>query len=427
VSTGPEAPSIIRVAHATKSYHLRQERSNLRGLIPGRFGELTGNDLFRALDDVTFDVRPGEAIGIVGQNGAGKSTLLKVLAGIIEPSSGTAEVRGKVSALIELGAAFEQSLTGRENVYFAAGLLGLSRAETKARFDSIVEFAGLEDFIDMPVKRYSTGMKARLGFAVATCIDPDILIVDEVLSVGDFAFQRKSLKRIREIHETGATLVLVSHSAWMMEQLCTRLLLLEHGALVLDGRPSEVMAAYHGEDHVAETDPSIPAPQFLRFKVDAAAPQPVEIESMWTVPEIIRPYDPIVVAARITVHRPTVGVLVMTFFTSGRAVFAERDLGPSDFLLHEGTWIVTAEIPHIPIATGLYMFRFAILPEDSEDPEQTFENALATAQAEFTIDGPVSARPGLYLDTAWQAQQIESSGPRGEPVTEHVPHRPEPA
>jgi len=407
MTPSPPEPPLISVSHVSKTFHLVQERSNLRGLIPGRYGDITGTETFEALADVSFDVAAGEALGIIGFNGAGKSTLLKVLAGIVEPTSGTVEVRGRISALIELGAAFEESLTGRENIDFAAGLLGLNKAEIAARYDSIVAFAELEDFIDMPVKRYSSGMRARLGFAVATCIQPDILIVDEVLSVGDFSFQRKSLRRIREIHEQGATLIIVSHNAWMMEQLCSRLLLLERGVLRKDGPPADVMDTYVGPDYDSEEDPTIPAPRYLRFEVDETAEPTVTIDSMWTDPEVVKPNDPIVVGARITVHKPTVGVLVMTFFTSGRAVFAERDLGPSEFLLHEGTWTVTASVPHIPIASGVYMFRFAILPEDSRDPAQTFKEALAVAQAVFTIDGAVSARPGIYLDTTWRTEPTE--------------------
>ncbi len=413
--TTPSDAPIISVEHVTKEYHLRQERSNIRGLIPGPRGELMSASMFSALDDLSFEVTAGEALGVIGHNGAGKSTLLKMLAGIIEPTRGSVQVNGRVSALIELGAAFEPALTGEENVYFAAGLMGLSVSETRTKFAEIVEFSGVGEFLDMPVRRYSTGMRARLGFAVASCVQPDILIVDEVLSVGDFAFQQRSFERIRDIHANGATLVLVSHSSWMVTQMCDRLILLSEGALVMDGPPADVMAAYLGPDHVAEPDPTIDAPRFVPFEVIDGGPPAVTIDEMWTTPETISPNDPIDVSARINVHRPTEGIVVLSFFTGDRAVFAERDPGPSEFLLTPGEWVVTARIPRIPIATGSFLFRFAVLPEDSNDPAQQFETALATAQVAFTITGPVTARPGLALETDWVAEPYTATAPTTEP------------
>ena len=222
--------------------HLRTLKSALldRSLVAG----LTPEESIAALSDVSFTVARGEAFGLIGGNGSGKSTLLKIVAGILKPSRGTVVVDGRVSALIELGAGFHPEISGRENVYINAAVLGLTRAEVDQRFDSIVEFSGLGDFIDEPVKNYSSGMYVRLGFAVAVHTDPDVLLVDEVLSVGDEAFAHRGLRRIEEMLAAGKTLLLVSHSLGLMEGLCDRLLWLDHGVPMRIGEPRRVIDAY---------------------------------------------------------------------------------------------------------------------------------------------------------------------------------------
>jgi ABC-type polysaccharide/polyol phosphate transport system ATPase subunit len=199
---------------------------------------------FWALQEISFSVRRGEAVGIIGHNGAGKSTMLKLLSGILQPTRGSIHVEGRLSSLIEVGAGFHQDLTGRENVYMNGVILGMSRAEVRRKFDEIVEFSGLAEFIDTPVKRYSSGMYARLGFAVAAHLEPDVLIVDEVLSVGDFNFQAKSIAKMRAVQRSGATVVFVSHNLQAMSDLCDRALLLEKGRLLQDGPTSRVINAY---------------------------------------------------------------------------------------------------------------------------------------------------------------------------------------
>jgi ABC-type polysaccharide/polyol phosphate transport system ATPase subunit len=197
-----------------------------------------------AVQDVSFRVGHGEAVGLIGSNGSGKSTLLKVVAGILKPTAGTLEVNGRVAALIELGAGFHPEISGRENIYINGAVLGLSRKELDERFDSIVEFSGLASFIDEPVKNYSSGMYVRLGFAVAIHTDPDVLMVDEVLSVGDEAFAHRCLRRIQEFLGRGRTLLLVSHSLDLIEVVCDRAIWLEKGKLRLDGHPRRVIDAY---------------------------------------------------------------------------------------------------------------------------------------------------------------------------------------
>ncbi|MEM8932548.1 MAG: ABC transporter ATP-binding protein [Acidobacteriota bacterium] len=222
------------------------ERSLVKGLRP--------EDSIPALRDVSFAVRPGEAVGLIGSNGSGKSTLLKIAAGILQPTSGRLTVEGRVAALIELGAGFHPEISGRENIYINGAVLGLSRREIDERYESIVDFSGLADFIEEPVKFYSSGMYVRLGFAVAIHTDPDVLIVDEVLSVGDEAFAHKCLRKIEELLAAGKTLLLVSHSLGLIEDVCDRALWIEKGTLRLDGHPRRVADAYREAVAEAEAD-----------------------------------------------------------------------------------------------------------------------------------------------------------------------------
>ncbi|HZF11558.1 MAG TPA: ABC transporter ATP-binding protein [Thermoanaerobaculia bacterium] len=205
-----------------------------------------------ALDGVDFTVAPGEAFGVVGGNGSGKSTLLKLVAGMLKPSAGRIEVAGRVAAMIELGAGFHPEISGRENVFINGAVLGLSRREIQRRYDDIVQFSGLADFMEEPVKNYSSGMYVRLGFAVAVHTDPDVLLVDEVLAVGDEAFAHRCLRRIEEFLATGRTLLFVSHSLDLVEGLCDRVLWLEGGRQRLVGEPRRVIDAYRQE--VAELE-----------------------------------------------------------------------------------------------------------------------------------------------------------------------------
>lgn len=197
-----------------------------------------------ALNEVSFSLRAGEVLGILGRNGSGKSTLLQVLSGILKPSKGACEVRGRVAALLELGAGFNPEFTGRENVYLNASILGLTKRQTDERLRAILEFADIGDFIDRPVRQYSSGMFVRLAFAVASSIEPDVLIVDEALAVGDIQFQTKCFRRFEEFVDSGRTVILVSHSTEQVVRHCTRAILLDHGRLVVDGSPRDVANQY---------------------------------------------------------------------------------------------------------------------------------------------------------------------------------------
>jgi len=200
-----------------------------------------------ALKDVSFEIRRGEVVGIIGRNGAGKSTLLKILARITEPSVGRVEIRGRVASLLEVGTGFHPELTGRENIYLNGAILGMTRAEIRRKFDEIVDFAGVKKFLDTPVKRYSTGMSVRLAFAVAAHLEPEILVVDEVLAVGDAEFQRKCLGKMGEVAAGGRTVLFVSHNMGAVRQLCNRGMTLISGAIAFDGRVDPAISAYLSE------------------------------------------------------------------------------------------------------------------------------------------------------------------------------------
>ncbi|MDA8017121.1 MAG: ABC transporter ATP-binding protein [Thermoanaerobaculia bacterium] len=233
---------VKRYRRTTAGHQLRTLKSALLqgSLVAG----LDPKDAIVAVDDVSFDLLHGQSVGLIGSNGSGKSTLLKMLAGILRPTSGSFEVDGRVAALIELGAGFHPEISGRENVYINGAVLGLSKQEVDERFDDIVGFSGLGDFIEEPVKNYSSGMYVRLGFSVAVHTDPDVLIVDEVLAVGDEAFAHRCIRRIEEFLRRGKSLVMVSHSLGLVEEICDRVLWLEKGRLLEDGHPRRVIDAY---------------------------------------------------------------------------------------------------------------------------------------------------------------------------------------
>jgi lipopolysaccharide transport system ATP-binding protein len=261
--TGPARPSVIRVAGVSKRFRRTLPGDRLRTLKSALVGGRRTRDLPReetipALEEVSFEVARGESFGLVGGNGSGKSTLLKLVAGMLRPTTGELAVDGRVAALIELGAGFHPEISGRENVYINGAVLGLSRREIDRRYRDIVEFSGLADFMEEPVKNYSSGMYVRLGFAVAIHTDPDVLLVDEVLAVGDEAFAHRCIRRIEEFLAAGRTLLLVSHSLDLVAELCDRVLWLDRGHQRLLGDPRRVIDAYRqavaeqeGAEHLA--------------------------------------------------------------------------------------------------------------------------------------------------------------------------------
>ncbi|MCU1535327.1 MAG: transporter ATP-binding protein [Glaciihabitans sp.] len=241
-ASGETSPTVIRLTDLSKRFVIRKEKSLKERIV--NFGRSNKHkDDFFALENLNLDIHAGQTVGLVGHNGSGKSTLLKTIGGIIRPTTGTLQRRGQIAALLELGAGFHPDLTGRENIYMNGSILGLTRKQLAEKFDDIVEFSGIGEFIETQVKFYSSGMYVRLAFAIAVSVDPDILLVDEVLAVGDEAFQQKCMDKIRQFQQEGCTIVLVSHSAEQIREMCDRVVVLNHGRVVYDGETEQGLAA----------------------------------------------------------------------------------------------------------------------------------------------------------------------------------------
>jgi ABC-2 type transport system ATP-binding protein len=237
----------VRVEHATKEFTLRYHRT-IKQITIAAMRKQTISDSFKAVNDVSFDIEEGESIGLMGLNGSGKSTLLKLVSGVMKPDSGSVLTRGRIAGLVATGAGFHPQLTGRDNVYLNAAILGMSEAETKRKFEQIVDFADIGRFLDTPVGHYSSGMFSRLGFAVAVHTDSDIFLIDEVLAVGDKPFKRKCMARMEEIRGEGRTMFYVSHAAGSVRKMCDRVLVLEKGVLGYDGPVEEGIRFLHYND-----------------------------------------------------------------------------------------------------------------------------------------------------------------------------------
>ncbi len=235
----------IKVKNVGMRFNLSQERvDNLKEYVIKFIKRDLRYNEFWALRDVSFEVKKGERLGVLGLNGSGKSTLLKIVSGVLKPTKGTIVTRGKVAPLLELGAGFNNQYTGRENIYLYGAVLGYSKEFLDEKFDEIVDFSGLGEFIDVPIKNYSSGMKSRLGFSIATVVEPDILILDEVLSVGDKKFRRKSEKKILDMFDKGVTVLFVSHSLEQVQRLCDKAIILEGGHIVAKGPVDKVARIY---------------------------------------------------------------------------------------------------------------------------------------------------------------------------------------
>ena len=237
--------NMIEVRNVTMKFRMSDEPLNsLKEVFTTAVkGKLKFNE-FLALDDVTFDLEKGKTLGLIGKNGAGKSTTLKLISGILKPTSGTIRTYGNIVPMLELGAGFDLELTGKENIYLNGAILGYSKDYLESKYDEIVDFAEIRDFIDMPIRNYSSGMMARLAFSIASVVQPEILIVDEILAVGDVAFQEKSFNRMKELMSGGATVLFVSHDLEKIEEMCDKVIWLDHGKVVMFGDTDEVCAEY---------------------------------------------------------------------------------------------------------------------------------------------------------------------------------------
>jgi ABC-2 type transport system ATP-binding protein len=356
---------VIEATHVTKRFVAFHRRATS---LKERFVRRAATDRedFLALNDVSLQIFRGESVGLVGANGSGKSTLLKVLAGILRPTSGTVQVRGRVASLLELGAGFDGELTGRENIYLNASLLGLRRAETDVLFDEIVAFSELEAFIDSPVKHYSSGMYVRLGFSVAVHVDPEVLIIDEVLAVGDAAFQRKCIDRIQWFQDKGKTILFVSHSPDLVKRLCTRAVVLDHGVVAFDGDPSEAESMLHeilGVDPVERTGHGPVRVEGLRVvdiwsgetqaRFRAGSAVRVEAELLWLDPEALT--GEVVVELHITSGDDDEAIVVVE---PGRFEVAPHE--SSDGI---GRTNIAWQINELPSVTGDFSVRLGVLEQ----------------------------------------------------------------
>lgn len=299
------SPTVVTLSGVSKRFVIRKDKSIKDRLLHPRLSRSHVDD-FMALNGINLEIPAGSTIGLIGPNGSGKSTLLKVIGGIIEADTGVVRTRGRLAALLELGAGFHPDLTGRENIYLNAAILGMSRVETEERFDAIVAFSGIEQFIDTQVKFYSSGMYVRLAFAVAIHADPDIVLVDEVLAVGDEAFQQKCLDKIQEFQSQGRTIIIVSHSMGQITSLCDRAIVLRHGNVVFDGQPEGAVKVLRaGFTESGEDQSSISVQTGTRDRERMGDVQITRVES--TVPDgvALRPGDDLVVSVELEVSEPT--------------------------------------------------------------------------------------------------------------------------
>jgi ABC-type polysaccharide/polyol phosphate transport system ATPase subunit len=330
----------------SKRYRMRRSQSSR-----------DGTDDFWAVRDISFDVGRGETLGLIGHNGAGKSTILKLLSQITAPTAGEIRLAGRIAALIEVGSGFHPELTGRENVYLSGSILGMKRREIDAKFDRIVEFSGVGSFIDTPVKWYSSGMYVRLGFAVAAHLEPDILLVDEVLAVGDAAFQVQCIERLNELRRSGMTMLFISHDLGSIERLCDRVGLLDRGRLVAHGLPHDVVATYQhlvAGSQVAEmADASAPSLHAAARVVNVTFHDGHGLDT-WSA----QTGEPLTARVHYTVHRAVNDAVVELFYYSrdGRVLHCQHSTAVtgSELTLTPGSAAIEFSIPGLGLQPGIY-------------------------------------------------------------------------
>jgi lipopolysaccharide transport system ATP-binding protein len=407
----------LQMEHVYKKFRKGEVYNSLRDLIPALTGKMfrqqelshTDNREFWALQDVSFEVKRGEAFGIIGFNGAGKSTALKILARIMRPTMGNMVVRGRLSALIEVSAGFHPDLTGRENIYLNGTILGMTKREIDSKLDQIIAFSGIEEFVDTPVKRYSSGMYARLGFSVAAHVDPDVLIVDEVLSVGDLVFQQKCMERMRAVLSEGTTVIFVSHNLKAVTELCQRALLLEHGKVAAIDSTDAVVRRYLSYSEKPPDDGLQKAVHISKIVVRGASGEQSKFESgqtAWVDVEVI---------AKERVDKLSVVVTLLDgndwyflFSTS-----TER-LGHPPFSLNPGEgYRCTFELT-LNVAYGVFYVCAAVHRYDIEKQYDWRKGATVFVGSSFAARGAVNCFPKLLEAGAIKAVSPEewASEPR---------------
>ena len=384
--------TIISINDVSKRFVLHKDKSVKERLLNFSSSRAHRED-FWALNDISLDIETGSTVGLVGHNGSGKSTLLKIIGGIIQPTSGTVLRRGRMAALLELGAGFHPDLTGRENVYLNAALLGLSKQETDRQFDQIVDFSGIEEFIDTQVKFYSSGMYVRLAFSVAIHVDPDVLLVDEVLAVGDEPFQRKCMDKIAQFQSEGRTIVLVSHSSEQVGRLCDRVVVLDKGRVMHDGDPTEgIRILRDGYDAAAHRVPTATRPQ------DAQAPYTLASATAHT--ESTDRRCDLIVDIGVDIHKPQPhwGIGFSIENTLGMNLYGMTTF-PMDIQLPNtiGHHDIRLAFPDVRVGTGKYLVNVGL----GDSAGTTFDRRSGITSFDIVDDGIgngiLSLKPQIIL------------------------------
>jgi ABC-type polysaccharide/polyol phosphate transport system ATPase subunit len=391
----------VEVDHVTKTFRRHHDRpTSLKQFVTG--GRRRSYDEFTALDDVSFNVRRGEVFGVVGHNGSGKSTMLKCMAGILHPNKGEVRVHERMSALLELGAGFHPELSGKENVFLNAALLGMTRREIAARYDEIVDFSGLEDdFLDTPVKTYSSGMYVRLAFSIAINVEPELLIIDEILAVGDIDFQRKCTERFLEFRNAGRTTVLVTHDMNSVRTMCDRAVWLDHGRLRGAGEPGEIVDSYTesmtgSTDRVAKLGTYREGTGEIQFVGVRMLVEGEARRSLRTGDDLVLELD---LEAGSPVTDPAVSVMVMT--ASGLMVTepSTRDVDLSLGTV-DGTRRVTVRFPELALLPGEYQVHCTV--SDSRR-QHVFDRVHAATTFDVMAGTPLEHRGIVSLRPTWHA------------------------
>jgi len=357
----------IRFEHVSKRFVLHHHRARSFQELVIRLLHGQGNgrrEVFWALSDVSFEVKRGETVALVGPNGAGKSTVLKLVSRIIDPTSGRIVVNGRVGALLELGTGFHPDLTGRENIYLNGAILGLQRAEIHRRIDDIIAFAEMERFIDVPVKHYSSGMYVRLGFSVAVHVEPEILLVDEVLAVGDAAFQRRCLERIDQLRADGTTIMFVSHDLNAVRRLCQRALWLEKGCVVADSSPEAVVCEYATHSYAANAALAARREAFRHGTGEVTIEEVRFLDSEGRLRDFFSTGESFTVEMRYkahkTIERPVFGIAIHrsdgVHVTGPNTQFAQYEIP-----VIRGEGVVRYTVPFLPLLEGTYYVSTAVV------------------------------------------------------------------
>lgn len=432
--------NVITFEHVSKQFIIKRDRRNsFQERLTGLFKPRLNDEVFWALRDISFSVAKGETLGLIGHNGSGKSTTLKLITRILEPTQGRVVVDGRISALLELGSGFHPDLTGRENIYLNGSLLGFSRSEMAGKIESIIDFSEMREFIDMPVKHYSSGMYMRLGFAVAIYVDPDILITDEVLAVGDESFQRKCMDRIYALKKRGKTILYVSHALPQVRDLCDRALWFHHGNLMLDAPPDEAIDAYldetnlrdqariEAEREAATAETSASASETTEESTDEAQTTPIVVDTRrWGTREAeitnveflneeeqptrtVTTGEPLTVRMHYVAHQrieqPVFGVAIHHrngFHINGpNSRFSGLDIPAI-----EGTGYVDYHIDELPLLEGDYELTVAIYDRTMSHPFDHHDRKWPLRVYTTSITERYGA---VYIPARWSWQQTQPS------------------